>query len=263
LRLRFLGTGTSFGIPVIGCDCGTCRSEDPRDRRTRHGAVVESGGTRLLVDTPPELRLQMLAAGIDDIDAVWYTHDHADHVHGIDDVRVFSARRRAALPVYAGAETARALRSRFPYIFDAGYRPPAGTTRPELELRVLDGSADVQVGSLHVRAVEVLHGDLRVLGFRIGPLGYITDAKRIPAEARERLAGVRFLVLNALWVGNPHPTHFNVEEAVDAARAIGAERTFLTHLTHRVRHAELSASLPPGIEPAWDGLTVDMEEDRA
>jgi phosphoribosyl 1,2-cyclic phosphate phosphodiesterase len=262
LRLRFLGTGTSFGIPVVGCDCATCRSDDVRDRRTRHGAIIESAnGDRLLVDTPPELRLQLLDARIDHVDAIWFTHAHADHVHGIDDVRVFSAHGSSVLPAYANMETADALRSRFTYIFDRDYRPPDGTTRPEIELRGITGNDVVHVGSLRILPVEVLHGDLAVLGFRVGSLGYITDAKSIPPEARRRLEGVKVLVLNALWSGHPHPTHFNVEEAVEVAREIGAERTFLTHLTHRVRHAQLSASLPPGVQPAYDGLTLDLEDD--
>jgi phosphoribosyl 1,2-cyclic phosphate phosphodiesterase len=264
LRLRFLGTGTSFGIPVLGCDCRVCRSDDPRDRRTRHAALLDAGvGRRLLVDTPPELRLQLVDAGVHDIDAVWFTHAHADHVHGIDDLRAFSARLRRPLPAFTDSATADALRERFRYIFDRDYRPPHGTMRPELDLREVDPAADgVDVAGLRLLPLELPHGDMTVLGFRTGPLGYVTDAKRLTGEVSRRLAGVRVLVLNALWFGNPHPTHFNIEEAVEAARAVGAERTFLTHLTHRVSHARLLDSLPAGIAPAYDGLTIDIEEDR-
>lgn len=262
MRLRFLGTGTSFGIPVIGCRCETCTSTDPRDRRLRHGALLESDDSarRVLIDTPPELRLQLLDAGADRIDAVWFTHDHADHTHGIDDLRVFSARLRQHVPAYADPVTEASLRRRFTYIFDPDYSPPPGTTRPEIRLRAFDPAAEVHVGGFAMQPLEVPHGDMNVYGFRTGALGYVTDAKLIPDRARRALRGVRVLVLNALWHGNPHPTHFNVEEAVEAAREIGAERTYLIHLTHRVRHAPLAAALPAGIQPAYDGLSVDIPD---
>jgi phosphoribosyl 1,2-cyclic phosphate phosphodiesterase len=258
LRLRFLGTGTSFGIPVVGCSCATCTSGDGRDRRTRHAALVEGDGGTLLVDTPPELRLQLVAAGCSTVDAVWFTHSHADHVHGIDDLRVFSVRTGTPLHAYADPVTAGALRDRFAYIFDPRHRLPAGMTRPEIRLNDVQPGAVVRAAGFDIRSFAVPHGDLDVLGFRIGDLGYVTDAKLIPEHARAVLAGVRVLVINALWFGNPHPTHFNVEEAVVAAQSLGAERTFLTHLTHRVQHRQLAGMLPAGIEPAYDGLMVEI-----
>jgi phosphoribosyl 1,2-cyclic phosphate phosphodiesterase len=260
VRLRFLGTGTSFGIPVIGCDCETCTSPDLRDRRTRHGAIVESddGARRLLIDTPPELRLQLLQAGVRRIDAVWFTHCHADHVHGIDDLRAFAMRPEEQLTAYAGPECARILQTKFDYIFDASQRPLPGTSKPELRLETFRDNQPVQVAGFQVLPLAVPHGSVHVYGFRIGALGYITDAKQLPDGVIDALRGVRVLVLNALWRGKPHPTHFTVEEAVTAAARIGAERTFLTHLTHRVRHAELLDSLPPGVEPAYDGLVVEI-----
>ncbi len=260
MRLRFLGTGTSFGVPVVGCTCATCASTDPRDRRTRHAALLTHDAGTLLIDTPPELRLQLLAADVRTIDAVWFTHAHADHVHGIDDLRVFSARSKRALTAWTDAQTAAALRHRFSYIFDPAYRPPAGTTRPELDLHIFDGSAAVDVAGFTLQPIELPHGDLNVWGFRCGALGYVTDAKVIPPAARAVLEGVRVLVINALWYGDPHPTHFNVEEAVETARSLGAEQAWLTHLTHRLRHAQLEAELPPGIAPAYDGLTIEIEE---
>jgi len=261
MRLRFLGTGTSFGIPVIGCGCGVCTSADPRDRRSRHAALLETdGGEAILIDTPPELRLQLVQAGVSRVDAVWFTHSHADHTHGIDDLRVFSARQRRPLTAWADATTAGFMREKFAYIFDTAYRPPAGTTKPEIELRTCQPHEPVHVAGLEMTPLEVPHGDLRAFGFRAGPLGYITDAKSIPPAARRVLEGVRVLVLNALWFGNPHPTHLNVEEAVETAREIGAERTYLTHLTHRLRHETLLGALPPGVEPAYDGLIVDLDD---
>lgn len=259
MRLRFLGTGTSFGVPVVGCGCGTCTSGDPRDRRTRHGALLEADGASVLVDTPPELRLQLLAAGVSRIDAVWYTHDHADHCHGIDDLRVFSARTRQGMPAFADAATAGSLRRRFRYIFDSDYQPPEGTTRPEIRLQAFEpDAARVAVAGLEFLPLPVPHGDTIAYGFRCGALGYITDAKQLDARVTAALAGVRVLVLNALWFGNPHPTHFNVEEAVETALRVGARRTYLTHLTHRLRHQDLLERLPPGIEPAYDGLTIEI-----
>jgi phosphoribosyl 1,2-cyclic phosphate phosphodiesterase len=262
LRLQFLGTGTSFGIPVVGCTCEVCRSSDARDRRTRHAALIRSddGERTILIDTPPELRQQLLDADVSRIDAVWFTHDHADHTHGIDDLRVFSVRHRERVPAYAAPETAQSLRTKFRYIFDHEYRPPDGTSKPEIELREFDPSAPVAVGGFTMQPLEVPHGDMRVYGFRVGGLGYITDAKLIPERALALLAGVQVLVLNALWFGNPHPTHFNVEEAVEMARSIGAERTYLTHLTHRLRHTTLASALPAGMQPAYDGLVVDIPE---
>lgn len=257
MKLTFLGTGTSFGVPVIGCACATCTSADPRDRRTRHAVLVHDDRSRVLVDTPPELRLQLTAAGVGAIDAVWFTHSHADHIHGVDDLRAISAHRGRHLDVYASPETERSLRQRFGYIFSA-YRPPPGTTKPELRLHTYDPLDAVPLGTFTFRALPVEHGPMTVYGFRVGDLGYITDAKTLGPGTREALDGVRTLVLNALWFGNPHPTHLNVEEAVELAAQIGAEQTFLTHLTHRVRQAELDAALPPGVRAAYDGLTIDI-----
>jgi phosphoribosyl 1,2-cyclic phosphate phosphodiesterase len=258
VKLRFLGTGTSFGVPVIGCRCATCTSADPRDRRTRHGALVTEGGRRLLVDTPPELRLQLVAAGVPMVDAIWFTHCHADHIHGLDDVRVFSERTGAPMRVYADAGCAATLRQRFAYVFDPHMRPLEGTSKPEAELTEVRAYEPVDIAGFEVTPLPVPHGPLSVFGFRVGELGYVTDGKRLPERTAQALQGVRVLVLNALWFGPPHPTHFSVEEAVEAARSVGAERTYLTHLSHRVSHAELDARLPDGVFAAYDGLEVEV-----
>ena len=251
-----LGSGTSFGVPVLGCDCAVCRSSDPRDRRTRVAAVVEGPGGRLLIDTPPEIRLQLLAAGIGDVDAVLYTHEHADHVHGIDDLRAVSA-RRGMLPVYGSADVLARITDRFRYIFDPSIRPPPGTSKPELVPTALEPWRELTLAGLPVLPLPVPHGDMEVLGYRVGPVGYVTDAKAVPEAVIERLRGVRVLVLNALF-DRPHPTHLSIPEAIEVARAVGAERTLLTHLTHRQLHTALAARLPAGIEPAYDGLTVSF-----
>ena len=259
MRLTFLGTGTSFGVPVIGCACPNCTSADPRDRRTRHGALLALDEGNLLIDTPPELRLQLLSARIERVDAVWYTHLHADHVHGIDDVRIFSTRGRGAVPAYVPAEMKPQMTVRFPYIFSDRIEVPRGTTKPRLDLRSYREGVPQAVLGHEVTPFRVPHGPTDAFGLRVGRLGYVTDAKRLPSAAREILAGVDVLVLNALWWGSPHPTHFNVDEAIEAAHDIGARRTFLTHLTHKVGHRELAAALPPGIAPAHDGLSVEIE----
>jgi phosphoribosyl 1,2-cyclic phosphate phosphodiesterase len=259
MKLTFLGTGTSFGVPQLGCHCAVCRSPDPRDKRMRVGAVVETTGrTRILIDTPPELRLQLVSAGIDQVDAVLYTHDHADHTHGIDDLRAIT-KQSGPLQFYGSRETIASLSQRFGYIFDENVRPLPGTSKPEGSARVVKGGEWFTVGDASVLAVEVPHGPWSVLGYRMGRLAYVTDAKTVPEKVIEQLKGVEVLVLNALF-RRPHPTHLSISEAVDVARQVGAKRTFLTHLTHENSHADLEAELlPKGITPAFDGLTVRID----
>lgn len=258
MQLTFLGTGTSFGVPVIGCSCATCTSSDPRDRRTRHGALLSLPKGNLLVDTPPELRLQLLACGIDRVDAVWYTHLHADHVHGIDDVRIFSTRGRGPVPTYVPEQLKGTMQTRFSYIFDKRAPLSVGSSKPRLTLCTYATGVATAVLGDRITAFRVPHGASTAYGFRVGSLGYVTDAKQLPREALRILDGVSTLVLNALWWGGSHAAHFNVEEAMEAAREVGARRTFLTHMTHHLRHDELSAQLPRSIRPAYDGLTIDL-----
>jgi phosphoribosyl 1,2-cyclic phosphate phosphodiesterase len=257
VKLTFLGTGTSFGVPVIGCDCNVCASSDSRDKRSRVGALVESkSGTRILIDTPPELRAQLLGAKVSSVDAVLYTHDHADHTHGIDDIRAITMQRRGSLPVYSSADVLERLGKRFPYIFDPAVKIARGPTRPEAEAHVVVPGCVFRIGDVDVLPLAVPHGDITVLGFRFGQIGYVTDAKEIPADVRDQLRGLKVLVLNAL-LRKEHPTHLSIPEAVDVARSIGAEQTYFTHLTHRESHAALQASLPDGIAPAYDGFVVE------
>src|SRR5690606_4782495 len=189
LRLRFLGTGTSFGIPVIGCHCATCTSSDPRDRRTRHAALIEhENGRRILIDAPPELRLQLVEAAVGSVDAIWFTHYHADHTHGVDDLRAITARRDEPLVAYAGDECADVLLERFAYIFDPDYRPIEGTTKPDLRIQRLVDGEPVDVAGITMLPIAVPPGDTESFGFRIGDLGYVTDAKTLPGSALEALA---------------------------------------------------------------------------
>lgn len=257
MRLTFLGTGTSFGVPQIGCECAVCRSNDPRDKRTRSGAILEAEGATLLLDTPPELRLQLIAGGFSSVDAVVYTHEHADHINGIDDLRMFSVRRRRPLPIFGPPETLERIRGSFNYIFDATVHAYEGTSKPNLELHPIEPNHPLQVAGVEMLPLAFQHGHLRVYGYRFGPLAYITDVKAIPEAERRRLRGLEVLVINALW-WRPHPTHLSIGEAIDTARELGAQRTYLTHLTHETGHAALAAELPPGVFPAYDGLTVEI-----
>jgi phosphoribosyl 1,2-cyclic phosphate phosphodiesterase len=227
VKLTFLGTGTSFGVPQLGCHCDVCRSPDPRDTRTRVGAVLESNhGTRLLIDTPPELRLQLIANGIDRVDAVLYTHSHADHTHGIDDLRAITIRRSAPLPIYGPAETLNDLSARFRYIFDDGVRPLPGTSKPEGKAHVVEPGIPFTIADFDIMAVRVPHGTTTVFAYRIGPLAYVTDAKSLPPGAR-----------GSSWrecAGDQCAFSYRASDAPQPAgggrgRAqIGAERTYLT-----------------------------------
>lgn len=259
MRVTLLGTGTSFGVPQIGCTCRTCMSSDPRDRRTRTSALIEAGDRRILIDTPPELRLQLVGARLARLDAVLFTHAHADHVHGIDDLRAFSVRQGTALDAYGPAETLRELAAKFPYIFDAAVRPPSGTSKPELTAHPLEAGRMATVAGVSILPLALPHGNLQVFAYRIGRFAYLTDVKDVPPAARDQLRGLEVLVLSAL-LSRPHPLHLSIPEAVATAQAIGAERTFFTHLTHETPHAELAAALPPGIAPAYDGLVIDLAE---
>ncbi|MGH7752016.1 MAG: MBL fold metallo-hydrolase [Gemmatimonadales bacterium] len=259
MRLLFLGTGTSFGVPQVGCSCSVCTSSDPSDRRLRSSVLIETQGRRLLIDAPPELRLALVRARVSDLDAVLFTHAHADHVHGIDDLRAISARRHQALEAWGPVETMRELEERFRYVFDGAAPARPGTTRPELTSRTLAPDQPAEVAGVEVLPFPLPHGPSEVFGYRVGPLAYITDAKDVPAATRARLRGVQVLVLNAL-LEEPHPLHLSIAEAVRVAEDVGARRTYLTHLTHNLSHQDLLARLPPGVQPAYDGLAVDVPE---
>ena len=257
MRLTFLGTGTSFGVPQIGCACRVCTSTDPKDKRTRTAALVESGGARILIDTPPELRLGLLAAHAGAVDAVLYTHDHADHTHGIDDLRALSGGSRGTLPIYGPKDALDRMRVKFDYIFDPHVRPIPSSARPSVTTTALEPGKSARIAGLDVLPIAFEHGPSLVFGYRFGKLAYVTDVQRVGEDALKALAGVEVLVLNALFYRS-HPTHLSVPEAVAAARAIGARRTFLTHLTHETAHADLERDLPPEVRPAYDGLVVEV-----
>lgn len=219
--------------------------------------MLESGGASILIDTPPELRLQLVNTGITRVDAVLYTHEHADHTNGIDDLRIFSVRARKALPIYGPAETIQTLRSTFRYIFDEEMRAYEGTSKPQLETCPIEPGQVTNVAGVPVLPLAFEHGHLRVFGYRFGDLAYLTDVKSVGPAEMERLRGLKALVLNALW-WRPHPTHMSIEEAIATAQSLGAAQTYLTHLTHETGHADLAAKLPAGIQPAYDGLVIEV-----
>lgn len=253
LVVTILGCGTSTGVPVIGCHCAVCTSDDPRNRRLRCGLRVEGGGRTVLVDTPPDLRQQALAHCIEEVDAVVFTHAHADHIFGLDDLRTFCFRRERPIPCYGSAATLRRIRETFAYVFDGGGQEGGG--KPRLELRPIAG--DFAVEGMPWRAIPLLHGRLEVYGYRIGDFAYLTDCSAIPDASRELLAGVDTLVLDALRY-RPHSTHFHLAAAVEEARRIGARRTYFTHLAHDIDATAVEIELPPGMELAHDGLRLEL-----
>lgn len=254
-RVTFLGTGTSHGVPMIGCDCGTCRSSDPRDTRLRPSIYLDiPDGPRILVDASPDLRQQALTHRIRRVDAVLFTHSHADHILGLDELRRFNAVQGGPIPCYADASTWNTLRRTFSYVFDGVERQGGGI--PQLEPREITGSFGI--GGIDVVPVPLLHGRAPILGFRFGRFAYLTDCSAVPDDSWALVHGVDTLVIDALR-HKPHPTHFSVAEAIAAAGRIGARRTFFTHMCHDLPHAETCARLPAGVELAYDGLVLDVE----
>lgn len=250
--MTFLGTGTSHGVPMIGCDCDVCRSTDPRDKRSRPSIYVElDDDLKVLVDTTPDLRAQALRQEIRRLDAILYTHAHADHVMGFDEVRRFNMIQRTAVPAYGDERTVSELARTFAYAFDP--HAPKGGGVPDVRLFRLAGP--FMLGRHEVTPIPIHHGPWRILGYRIGHLAYLTDCSGIPDSSLDLLGGLHTLVLDALR-RRPHPTHFTLDQAVAMARRIGAEQTYFTHIAHDLGHAETCAQLPAGMALAYDGLTL-------
>lgn len=254
-RLTFLGSGTSHGVPMIGCTCDVCRSEDPRDRRLRPSVYLEvEGGPSILVDTSTDLRQQALTFEVSRVDAILMTHSHADHVMGMDEVRRFNVLNGGAIPVYAAPATGRELKRIFQYVFEPPSQKGGGV--PQIALTEIEGP--FTVGTVPVVPVPLLHGTLPILGFRFGSLAYLTDASTIPEEAWPLLDGLDVLVLNALR-HRAHPTHFSLSEAVAVTERLRPRQAFFTHICHDLPHETTNRSLPDGIALAYDGLRVPVE----
>jgi phosphoribosyl 1,2-cyclic phosphate phosphodiesterase len=255
LRLTFLGTGTSHGVPVIGCDCPVCTSTDPHNKRTRASAYVEWDGTSYLIDTATELRLQAIRAGVRRVDCILFTHSHADHIFGLDDVRRFNDIQQAVIPCYGAEHTLTTIKRQFPYIFEpTEYRG----AKPRLDTTVLHPGVPMRQNGHAVLPVPITHGHATILGYRFGPLAYVTDCSELPDSSAEMLRGVDTLVINALR-DRPHPTHFSIAEALTAIERIGPRRAYLTHMCHEVDHESTNRRLPAGVQLAYDNLTIDVE----
>jgi phosphoribosyl 1,2-cyclic phosphate phosphodiesterase len=256
-RVLFLGTGTSHGVPMIGCTCAVCRSTDPRDTRLRPSIYVDVPGcAKILVDASPDLRQQALTHGLTRIDAVLFTHGHADHILGLDEVRRFNVMQDGPMPCYANAATWATLRQTFHYIFDGMARVGGGI--PQLEVHEITGPLTLQ--GVHVQPVPLWHGPMPVLGFRLGDFAYLTDCNRLADDAWALVEGVDTLVIDALRE-KPHVTHFSLEQALEVIATVKPRRAYTTHMTHDLAHAETNARLPAGVELAYDGLVLDVRVD--
>jgi phosphoribosyl 1,2-cyclic phosphate phosphodiesterase len=255
-QLIVLGTGTSTGVPLIGCECQTCTSDNPRNQRTRCALVLGLPQGNLLVDTPPDLRNQLLRERIGLIHAVLFTHEHVDHLYGLDDVRIFPFYLQNRLPVYCEDRVERRIRTAFDYAFaseSSDFRPAAV---PQLEIRRITTQPFSLLGAW-VRPLRLLHGGGEVLGFRFGDVAYCTDTNHIPVETWALLEGLDVLILDCLRP-RPHATHFGLDEAIDVAHRVGARRTLFTHISHELEHETTNAQLPRGMELAYDGLRLPL-----
>jgi phosphoribosyl 1,2-cyclic phosphate phosphodiesterase len=250
--VTFLCTGTSTGVPVPTCACAVCRSEDPRDKRLRPSVLLAWDGATVLIDTATDLRRQALDHGLTRIDAVLYTHAHADHVFGLDELRLFNWRQGQAMPVYGSAVTLAAIRRTFWYVFED---VEAGGGKPILDLHEIDGPFELL--GREIVPVPLEHGRLRITGWRVGGFAYLTDVSAIPKSSYPLLAGLDLLVLSALRI-RPHPTHMHLARALEEVAKIGARRTLLTHIAHEIAHAEVEATLPDGVHIAYDGLVAEV-----
>ncbi|MBZ5571754.1 MAG: MBL fold metallo-hydrolase [Acidobacteriia bacterium] len=253
-RLTVLGSGTSMGVPTVGCDCAVCQSSDPHDRRTRPSVLIEYNGKVILIDSTPDFREQAIREGIRQLDAVLYTHTHADHILGIDDLRPLTFRLKPnKLPLYAQPHAAEFIRNMFRYIFDADYK---FGSLPQVELRPMDGP--VELFGARFEPVPVIHGETEIYGFRFGSAAYLTDHSEVPEASFAKLQGLDILFLDALRY-KPHPTHSTVETSLRIVERVKPKRAFFTHICHDLPHAATNASLPPNVRLSYDGMKLEFE----
>jgi len=252
MRVTILGCGTSFGVPMIACKCPVCSSTDPKNKRTRSSILVAEGGKNILIDTATDLRAQAIAVGIEHIDAVLYTHPHAEHIHGIDELRRFNWLMGTSIPCYGSPETLARIREVFRYIFIDPGRPG---WQPNLTTQ--DVEEPFELFGLTVTPIEVMHGDLPIFGYRLGDFAYVTDFSEIPEDSMELLRGVRVMVIEALRT-EPHPSHVTLSQSLEVIATLRPERAVLTHMAHGFDYNTVMASLPQGVELAYDGLVLEI-----
>ncbi len=254
MRVIVLGCATSTGVPIIGCTCPVCTSENPKNKRTRCSLYVETQGKNILIDTSTDLRFQALRHSITKLDAVLYTHSHADHTHGIDELRTYNFMNNMVIPCFGNTQTLANIENNFKYIFD-GVRSAGG--KPKLELNIING--EFGIGDASVIPVEIYHADWLIYGYRIGNMAYLTDCSGIPSESMDKLQGLELLIISALRY-RPHEAHLNVEEAVMTVGELNPRLTVLTHMGHELEYDKLKSELPDGIVPAYDGMEVELNE---
>jgi phosphoribosyl 1,2-cyclic phosphate phosphodiesterase len=254
--MTLLGTGTSMGVPMIGCDCAVCTSNDPRNQRTRTGVHIAAPDGGILIDTSPELRMQLIRERISAVDAVFFTHAHADHILGLDDLRIFGYKRKQPVPLYCEPRVEATLRQTFSYAFLEEAKRDTWHSYPDLEFRTITTEPIASLG-LTVQPIRLMHGKLPVLGFRIRNVAFCTDCSEIPEESWPLLECLDVLVLDALWK-EPHPTHFNVAQAVNVITRLQPKQAFLTHVSHRLDYERTNAELPDGIRLSHDGQRIPI-----
>lgn len=255
LNITVLGSGASFGTPVVSCHCPVCESDNPRNRRLRPSIFVETATHKFLVDCGPDFRRQALRTGIEQLDAVFFTHNHADHICGVDDLRIFNYRTQKAVDVYCDELVETTLRRSQPYFFEDGLYESGANVMPMLN--VIRIEQPVQFGELRITPVPVLHGDLPILGFRFNDFAYLTDCKTIPPESWKLLEGLDVLMLNALRYKS-HPVHLSLDEAIELAGQLQPRQTFLTHMTHEIEHEAANQTLPENCALAYDGQLIEL-----
>lgn len=256
MKVTFLGTGTSQGVPVIGCDCEVCQSANPKDRRLRTSAMIQWQGKNIVIDTGPDFRQQLLRAKVMDIDAILMTHEHNDHIIGMDDVRPLNFKYRKSMPVYAEERVQMELKSRFAYIFAENPYPGA----PRLILKKIENGKKIVIEDVSIQPIRAWHGQLPVFGFRFGAFTYLTDLNRLDEQELEKVRGTKILALDALH-HSKHHSHFNLEEALALIEIIQPEQAYLIHISHRMGLTkEIDESLPKNVQLAYDGLVVEIDE---
>lgn len=252
MKITFLGTGTSTGIPLIGCDCEVCTSKDPKDNRLRTSVFIETDDLKLVIDTGPDFRQQLLREGIDDIDAVLYTHPHKDHVSGLDDIRPINYLKQKVIDVYANQITLDRLKLEYQYIFDNNY---PGV--PQIKTHLIQ-EPKISINTLEIEVIEAMHGKMPVLGYKLGEFVYLTDVNYISEEEISRIKGAKILVVNAIH-HKKHYSHFNLEEALDFINKVEPDSAYLIHLSHKMgKHSEIEAKLPPNVYVSFDGLKLEL-----